>query len=234
MIYVGIDDTDTLETRGTNQLARQLAQQLAPSYSCVRIVRHQLLFDPRVPYTSKNGSASLVFTPRSGVEMDASWLAEQLEQRMRTEFIAGSDPGLCVATAVPHEAIAFGHRAQQSIVTQQDAHELAARHGIFLHGLGGTCDGVIGALAAVGLAAEANDGRVVQIGELQDELSGVQAIATLSSRGVAVRRWPEGEPIAAGDVDIGKKLRPNLRDGRFVLYVHKIPDTAHWTAMKLV
>jgi hypothetical protein len=227
MIYVGIDDTDTLETRGTNQLARQLAQHISPSYACVRIVRHQLLFDPRVPYTSKNGSASLVFVPRSGVETDISWLAAQLEQRMRAEFIA-------VAAAVPPEAIAFGHRAQQSIVAQRDAHELAARHGIFLRGLGGTCDGVIGALAAVGLAAEANDGRIVQLGEFPDDLSGVQSVATLAARGVAVRRWPEGEPIAAGEVDIGKKLRPNLRDGRFVLYVHRIPDTAHWTAMKLV
>ena len=27
MMYVGIDDTDTLETRGTNQLARQIVRQ---------------------------------------------------------------------------------------------------------------------------------------------------------------------------------------------------------------
>src|SRR5437870_2586916 len=58
LIYVGIDDTDTLDTPGTNQLARALAAQIASTHECLLIVRHQLLDDPRVPYTSKNGSAS--------------------------------------------------------------------------------------------------------------------------------------------------------------------------------
>ena len=56
MIYVGIDDTDTVDTPGTNQLAKALVMRLARDYECVSIVRHQLLFDPRIPYTSKNGS----------------------------------------------------------------------------------------------------------------------------------------------------------------------------------
>ena len=55
MIFVGIDDTDTLDTPGTNQLARALACRLSERCDLVRITRHQLLFDPRVPYTSKNG-----------------------------------------------------------------------------------------------------------------------------------------------------------------------------------
>ena len=59
MIYLGIDDTDTLETAGTNQLAREIVNRLSDRLRCVSIVRHQLFFDPRVPYTSKNGSASI-------------------------------------------------------------------------------------------------------------------------------------------------------------------------------
>ena len=63
MIYVGIDDTDVLDTPGTNQLARALVKHVAGQCRCTLIVRHQLLDDPRVPYTSHNGSASVLFEP---------------------------------------------------------------------------------------------------------------------------------------------------------------------------
>ena len=61
MIYVGMDDTDVEGSRGTNQLARSLVAALASEVRCIRIVRHQLLEDPRVPCTTKNGSASIAF-----------------------------------------------------------------------------------------------------------------------------------------------------------------------------
>jgi hypothetical protein len=48
MIYVGIDDTDTVDTPGTNQLARALVARVAEDYQCVLIARHQLLLDPRI------------------------------------------------------------------------------------------------------------------------------------------------------------------------------------------
>jgi tRNA(Ile2) C34 agmatinyltransferase TiaS len=68
-----------------------------------------------------------------------------------------------VTAVVPHEVIRFGVRCQYEVVTQDEARELAKRSGLPLAGLGGTEDGVIGAMAAVGLAASYNDGRVVQI-----------------------------------------------------------------------
>src|SRR5262245_5120836 len=98
MIYVGIDDTDTRETRGTNQLARALAARIRQSYFCQRISRHQLFDDPRVPYTSKNGSASLVLSPNGKVNLE--WLQDELVSTMRADFIPGSDPGLCIAAKV--------------------------------------------------------------------------------------------------------------------------------------
>jgi hypothetical protein len=39
MIFVGIDDTDTLDTPGTNHLARVLVAHLAGRYDLVRITR---------------------------------------------------------------------------------------------------------------------------------------------------------------------------------------------------
>ena len=61
MIYVGIDDTDVPGSPGTNKVARAVIQALLPRFKPLVSIRHQLLVDPRVPYTSKNSSASVVF-----------------------------------------------------------------------------------------------------------------------------------------------------------------------------
>ena len=57
IITVGLDDTDILDSPGTNQIAKAIVEDLTDRFECVLILRHQLLNDPRVPYTSKNGSA---------------------------------------------------------------------------------------------------------------------------------------------------------------------------------
>ena len=59
MILLGIDDTDTLEDPGTNQLARHLLRELADRFRARLVTRHQLLEDPRVPCTKKNGCAAI-------------------------------------------------------------------------------------------------------------------------------------------------------------------------------
>ncbi len=54
MIYVGLDDTDTLDDPGTNQLARYLVRELADQFSGRMILRHQLLRrPPRAVYEEK-------------------------------------------------------------------------------------------------------------------------------------------------------------------------------------
>jgi hypothetical protein len=58
-LLIGIDDTDNLESRGTGYCVRQLANWLSEKNLVVPlgITRHQLLVDPRIPYTSHNSSA---------------------------------------------------------------------------------------------------------------------------------------------------------------------------------
>jgi hypothetical protein len=217
VIFVGIDDTDAAGSPGTNQLARALARRTTGWCRCVLILRHQLLRDRRVPCTTKNGSASLVLAPREPVAIDV--LIDELRVEMRERFVGGSDPGLCVGAIIPHEITVFGRRCQQELVEQAEARKLAAQHGLYLEGLGGTEGGTIGALAAVGLAASENDGRVVQIGDWPDDLAGRQEIAVLNRRGVEVRYGETDRPVECGWVDVGKHLRPNFRQGRIVLYV---------------
>ncbi|MCR9115459.1 MAG: ABC transporter substrate-binding protein [bacterium] len=233
MILVGIDDTDTADSRGTNQLAKAIVRSLADRYRCIRIVRHQLFFDPRVPYTSKNGSASIALEPLANA--DPALLAEEFRSLMLADFIVGSDPGLCVCVDVSEDVSAFGQLAKSSLVTQQQAHEIAQRCGIYLAGLGGSCDGVIGALAAIGLAATGNDGRVVQLGDSFDELSGVQSVETLRQHNVLVCRYEDGFQIEEGVVDVGKKLRPNRFEDQNVLFVAEpaSDSPAPFVALKL-
>jgi hypothetical protein len=234
MILVGIDDTDMPGTRGTNQLARLIARAVAPRYRCLGIVRHQLCGDPSIPCTSKNGSASLWF--EATAEDDRAWLVETIRATMRSDFIPGSDPGLCVAESVSDGVVLFALKAQREVVTQAEARAVARVAGLHLEGLGGTEGGVIGALAAVGLAATGDDGRVVQWngddGELDGGRGGRVSVARIRERGVLVRD-DAGVDIVEGTVEVRKKLRPNVRGGKIVLTVEPIGD-GEWRARKLL
>ncbi len=233
MIYLGLDDTDAPGTLGTKRLARILAAELAGEYCCRIIVRHQLLVDPRVPCTTKNSTAAIMLQARNGASFDS--LIERVSGWVRARYTPGSDPGLCITETVPSAVTVFGRRCQQQLVRQKEARELAARHGMYLEGFGGTDDGVIGALAAVGLVAEGNDGRVLQVGEWPDDLAGPQAVEKLRARGVDVRSLATDEPVPAGNVDVGKRLRPSYRQGRVVLFAEPAEDSceADWKGVRL-
>ena len=151
----------------------------------------------------------------------------------------GSDPGLCVATSVPQVVQEWGVRCQRELVTQQEARQIAAAYGIYLEGLGGTEDGVIGALAAIGLMATQNDGRVVHLGsEGQDlyDITGVLSADTILTRGVdEIRVFETNEAVTAGTIEVGKRLRPNFRNGRVVLFVARPMEenTHNWDAVRI-
>jgi len=236
VIYVGIDDTDMPDAPGTNKLARALIADLGGEYRCRVIVRHQLLDDPRVPRTSKNSSASLLFESDDPPALRP--LIDRLRAMVRSRCARESDPGLCVAAAVPEAIRRFGTRCQREFLSRQEARRLAARCGVYLEGLGGTEDGVIGALAAVGLAAAGDDGRVVQIASWPDELGGPQKVATLRARGVEVRCLDSGAPVSRGTVDVGKHLRPSYRNHRVVLFARRAAETTaasgDWQAVRLL
>jgi tRNA(Ile2) C34 agmatinyltransferase TiaS len=227
MLFIGLDDTDTLHSRGTGHLARAIAAALAPDYPVLGVTRHQLLLDPRVPCTRNNSCAAIAL----GVDGDAdpAALLAQVRALMLNDFQPGSDPGLCLAHAVPAAVSEFGQRAQHTLVRQDDARALAARHGILLEGLGGDQDGVIGALAAVGLAATGDDGRYVLVGRSR-ELCGLQPVPALLAAGISAVQTTTGEPVASGLVQTDK-LRPARRGGQPIAVVVWAGD--HWLPLKL-
>jgi hypothetical protein len=232
VIYIGIDDTDIIGSPGTNQLARAIVRRLGPIAHGAIVCRHQLFFDPRVPYTSQNGSASIQLPCGGGVPRPD--LLSTVRAVMREWYVEGSDPGLAVADSASDEMVAFAARAKRDVVTQEEAHAVAKRSGCHLEGLGGTHQGIIGALSAVALVERGNDGRVVHVDDWPwpDALAGVQPVAAIRSRGVEDIRMVSGEAFAGDTVDVGKHLRPNWRGGRMVLFVEP-PDGRIARAAKL-
>lgn len=250
-MIIGLDDTDMPGTPGTNQLARRIADALPEGLTFDVVLRHQLLFDERIPYTSHNGSASIGVL--GGAGRASAELLDLLRERVRAFAPAGSDPGLCVAGAGVvgegrEDVIAFARRCQRRPVSREDAMALALAHGILLEPLGGTGDGIIGALAAVGLRAGGGDGRVVHRPgwPWPDPFSGDQPVEAVLAAGVDEIRSPTGR-VRDGVVDVGKHLRPSFRGGRVVLFVEladpggataaaareEDPQSLRWRALKL-
>ncbi len=230
-LYIGLDDTDILSSPGTGHLARDLASILSTRWSLIGVTRHQLLFDPRVPMTAKNSANVIHLRPGSKTEGDLSALADEVANLMLARFQPGSDPGLCVAVDPPAAISAFGRRTQTSLVTAKEARSLAESHNLILRPLGGDGGGIIGALAAVGLAATGNDGRFNWVGQVR-ELRGVQPVAAILAAGVAHLQTPEGELIDSGLVETNDKVRPALIDGQAVLLVEKGTDNLWQTVRR--
>ena len=155
---VSFDDTDNLETIGTGHVLAGFLAELPCKTSY--ITRHQLFVDERVPFTSHN---SAMCAQVEG-EMELAWLIERAAHFLEASRAEGSDPGLCVAPLddIAHIAqlVEWGRRAKSEVLFKADAYELAAQCGVHLSEHGGDGQGVVGALAAVGLRLSGNDGRV--------------------------------------------------------------------------
>lgn len=226
VIFLGMDDTDTLQSRGTGHLARTVAAELAGDYVIAGVTRHQLLEDDRVPCTARNSCAAILIS--DGPE-DLAALFARVRASMLADFQPGSDPGLCIADGVPPAVQAYARQVQRQLMTQADARALALSSGILLEGLGGDEDGVIGALAAVGLAATGEDGRYVQVGSIRS-LEGVQPVEAVIAAGATCVETTEGETVTSGLI-LCEKLRPARRRHTAVVVVERDGDV--WRPLKL-
>ncbi|MEA1878110.1 MAG: ABC transporter substrate-binding protein [Bacteroidota bacterium] len=178
-VFVSVDDTDSKESRGTGFRARQMGSELmlAGYGKVMGITRHQLYVHELIPYTSQNSSNCLEIEAHNKEKL---W--EFCRSFMLREAIPGSDVGLCIVEAgkVPLEVEEWGRRAKCEVLTQKEARDIADRNGIQLEGLTGTFDGIIGALAAIGLRNFGNDGRFIwQPGKQLRDLVGSMTVEQL-------------------------------------------------------
>lgn len=228
-IFIGLDDTDAPGGPGTGRVARGMAEHLASLGlgTFQAVVRHQLLVDPRVLYTSHNSAKCVEFEAAAPLEA----LRDGCAGYIATNFQAGSDPGLCLCPRdrVPTEIIDFGRRAAKEYITKPEALLLGQKAGIILAELGGTGGGVIGALAAVGLSAGGNDGRYVQLRGIK-EIQGLVTVKALKANTGVVRVVDESSrPLGDGEtIDSLGWVRPSLLGGEPVLRVRREPGVAVW------
>ena len=152
------------------------------------ISRHQLYFHEDVPYTSHNSSMC--------TEMDVSktLIAEIID--FASNYLAcscaeGSDPGLCVALTdvIPDSAkfIAYGRRAKNSLLTKDEAYQLAQEQNIHLSEHGGTGQGIVGALAAAALRFFGFDGRMkgkIEAGADGETMTATELLAKTGCSGI--------------------------------------------------
>ena len=181
-------------------MARNLADALVQAglVSVFSITRHQLLVDPRIPYTSHNSSASIT-GKLTGTEFQVrDYCAEFLLKHAAD----GSDVGLCVVLEdnIPEEIVSFGQRAKLEVLKEVEAHDLATKHAIHLIGLTGEKIGVIGALAAVGLRFHGNDGRLLWLNHLRE----IQGVYT-------AKKYQELVPVDTIIDREGKLLHPDTK-----------------------
>ena len=218
---IGIDDTDNLESRGTGHRVRQLGDWLAGNNLAqpLGITRHQLLVDPRIPYTSHNSSACLSIETEHA---DDVWEASR--EFLLRESAPGSDAGLTLAQwdLINAQVMDFAKRAKLEVLTMLEAEQTASQSQMRCEGLTGTHGGIIGAVSAIGLHRAGNDGRFLWLPGLRD-LKGKYQVGEICSLGHVDRicTLNDFELQSALIVDVGEWIRPILRDGKATLYVEE-------------
>ncbi|MGL6298154.1 MAG: ABC transporter substrate-binding protein [Methanobacteriaceae archaeon] len=160
----------------------------------------------------------------NNIKAELMKIFELAKKEMLNDFVEGSDPGIAVADSsqVDPSLILFGKDAKERIVTQGRARALARNLDILLEGLGGSEDGVIGAMAGIGLAFTGNDGRILQVGSIRD-LTGPQKAETLLDAGIDKIVSIEGKIITTGIIECeeGKSANASPINGEVILFVEE-------------
>jgi hypothetical protein len=233
--YICIDDTDNLESIGTGTIADQIRDMLldhgfqTPSL----VTRHQLFIHPDIPYTSHNNS--MCFTIE-GLETDCHEIIALCSDHLKKTAADGSDPGLCILPYYESQdyskLIHFGKAAKISILNKDAAYLCAKQHQAHLSEHGGTGDGIIGALAGVGLRLSGSDGEIkaslknFPIGNS----STVTALKKLAEIDL-VLDYNSKKPLADSDtVHINQRTKTVLYKNSFVLFV-QVNDAFEYTVL---
>lgn len=224
-LLIGIDDTDDLFSPGTGRRVRALLVELAAAGlgNEAGATRHQLLVDDRVPYTSHNSSACLAWrSPGGNPHAVRSKIIEFVAGFLERVCPPAADPGLAVAIPADltdvRPLVDFGRRAKREVLQRAQARRLGDELGVHVSGHGGTHDGILGALAAVGLQLSGDDGLFITLpglGNLPQEATVDELLASVpidDARDGHNRRPASGELIELGDW-----VRPVLLEGRAVL-----------------
>ncbi len=223
-VLIGVDDTDVAGSPGTGRVARGLAAHLEALGLGVSqgVTRHQLLVDPGIPYTSHN--SALCIGLESAADIEA--IERACQEYLLARAVEGADPALCVAEsqAVTPEVKRLGEWAKITVLAVKEATAAVARTSVALRSIAGGPEGVIGALAAVGLRAQGNDGRYVDLPGIRGVWGVISVQRLFEQTAVSAIVDTEGRPLAEGEqIDSQDWIRPNLIGGAPVMKVQRDP-----------
>jgi tRNA(Ile2) C34 agmatinyltransferase TiaS len=222
---IGIDDTDNKTSRGTGFRSRQLASELelAGFGKVLGIIRHQLFVHENIPMTSQNSSNSIMVDC-----CDPEGLKSFCRNFMIREGLPGSNGGLCIIEeeSVPDQVLEWGRRSKREVLTMDEGLRIAYDNNIFLEGIMGNKNGIIGALAAAGLRRTGNDGRFIwQPGKQLRDLSGTLTVAGLK-KGTCIDDVMTKEGLVLGDdvmIDLTDWVRAVLINNKTYILAERNP-----------
>ena len=218
-IYIGIDDTGNSESVGTGKFARIIAGELSKKYSIYGVTRHQFYVHHDIRFSLHNFGAVIHLDAEEEHVKD---IFEIVKKFMHDNFNEGSNPGLAVAhdSCISPAVVVYGKDAKETVLTPKIACNLALNSKIQLESIGGNGNGVIGALAGIGLAYAGDDGRFLQIGRLR-KLKGPQPVEKLINAGIDAVFTLDGCSITEGIVinDGDKPVKPCRVNGEVILFV---------------
>lgn len=227
-IVICIDDTDSIDSRGTGELAELIAEAIK-SYgwgTCEGVTRHQLLLHKDIPYTSHN--SSMCFE----AEVEAHYLQDIINfaaNFLKYESEEVADPGLCIMIldelTDKKKLIDFGYRAKRQILTKEDAYHLAKNLNIYLSEQGGTGQGVIGALAGAGLRLSGNDGWFKGAHKIRTPDNTITVSEICSYKNIDKVRSIDGRYLEDDEIImLGNIVKTMLIEGQAVVLVDQMND----------
>ncbi|PKO01145.1 MAG: hypothetical protein CVU42_01480 [Chloroflexi bacterium HGW-Chloroflexi-4] len=236
---LGIDDTDSPamedapnSTQDTAALALVLGQKME-SLGLAKLLNiscHELFQNPSIAHTNSNTAYCLLLDsdPQKMREIDMT-----TRLTLRGQSAATANPGYALASwnQIDPEVVVWGQRAKISILQRMDAISLARRSGIAIAGISGSGIGVIGALSAIGLRYDGNDGYINWMPGL-DRLAGIHTQIEINHfiQFASIETEHQKRPALDDRILFNANTKPILKNGRIIVKVYPADNkqTYHW------
>jgi len=227
---IGIDDTGHLDQHLTTKLMRNWLSQMlkADLIHSEGITRHQLFESEKITFSYKNRSLALTFN----TSLSVFEIEDSLIDFIRANSNSNSNPAIALLSRHSDSlhVLAFGRRCKNELLKLADSEQYASEANVLLRGLGGNRNGMIGALAAVGLRAGGADGVFVHLNGLENIKGTLSAGDIRNSSALQhILDISSDEELDRDDIiKIDSYLRPKLINGSPTQHVQLLASSKIW------
>lgn len=173
-LFIGIDDTDCLNSKGTEHFTRCLGREIEQNGLGIiaGISKHQLWQEGSIDYTTANQAVCIELKNADSIASVAVFVRDYIYENASGK----SQTGFCISNAkgIPNTVVQFGLNCKKKLMNTNLAYSVASAAHIHIEGIRKNAAGIIGALAAIGLRATGADGYVICVkGHEFSTMSGV-------------------------------------------------------------